>query len=72
MGASLITKQGAVKKKNAYLFQHQVRTNKMEPEYLENCLNLYSRKRLRPRHSFEIFPVPLQLWQLKVLLRDKL
>ena len=34
--ASLITKQGAVKKKNAYLFQHQDHMNKMDSEYLEN------------------------------------
>ena len=35
-GASLISKQGAVKKKNAYLFEHQGQTNKMDSEYLEN------------------------------------
>ena len=34
--ASLISKQGAVKKKNACLFQHQGHTNKMDSEYLEN------------------------------------
>ena len=35
-GASLISKQGAVKKKNAYLFQHQGHRNKMDSEYLES------------------------------------
>ena len=35
-GESLISKQGAVKKKNAYLFQHQDHTSKMDSEYLEN------------------------------------
>ena len=35
-GTSLITKQGAVKKKNAYLFQHQGHINKMDSKYLEN------------------------------------
>ena len=35
-GASLISKQGAVKKKNVYLFQHQGHMNKMDSEYLEN------------------------------------
>ena len=35
-GASLISKQGAVKKKNVYLFQHQGHTNKMDSKYLEN------------------------------------
>ena len=35
-GASLISKQGEVKKKNAYLFQQQGRTNKMDSDYLEN------------------------------------
>ena len=33
-GASLISKQKAVKKKNAYL--HEGHTNKMDSEYLEN------------------------------------
>ena len=35
-GASLISKQGAVKKKNAYFFQHQGHTDKMDSEYFEN------------------------------------
>ena len=35
-GESLISKQGAVKKKNAYLFQHQGHRNKMDSEYLES------------------------------------
>ena len=35
-GVSLICKQGEVKKKNAYLLQHQGHTNKMGSEYLEN------------------------------------
>ena len=39
-GASLISKQRAVKKKNAYSCQHQGHTKKMDSEYLENCLNL--------------------------------
>ena len=34
--ASLITKQRAVKKKNAYLIQYQDHMNKMDSEYLEN------------------------------------
>ena len=35
-GASLIGKQGAVKKKKVYLFQHQGHTNKIDSKYLEN------------------------------------
>ena len=35
-GASLIIEQEAVKKKNAYLFEHQGHRNKMDSEYLEN------------------------------------
>ena len=35
-GASLIIKQGIVKKKDGYLFQHQGHTNKMDSEHLEN------------------------------------
>ena len=35
-GASLISKQGVVKKKNVYLFQHQGHTNKIDSKYLEN------------------------------------
>ena len=35
-GASLITKEGVVKKKNANLFQHQGHTNKMDSDYYEN------------------------------------
>ena len=34
-GASLISKQGVVKK-NVYLFQHQGHTNKIDSKYLEN------------------------------------
>ena len=34
--APLISKQGPVKKKNVYLFQHQGHTNKMDSKYLEN------------------------------------
>ena len=40
-GASLITKQGVVKKKNVYLFQHQGHTNKMDSAYLENYSWIY-------------------------------
>ena len=35
-GASLTSKQGTVKKKNVYLFQHQGHTNKMDSKYPEN------------------------------------
>ena len=41
-GASLISKQGAVKKKNVYLFKHQGHTNKMDSKYLENCVWIYA------------------------------
>ena len=41
-GASLISKQGAVKKKNVYLFQHQGHTNKMYSKYLENYVWIYA------------------------------
>ena len=41
-GASLISKQRAVKKKNAYLCQHQGHTNKMDSEYLENYVWIYA------------------------------
>ena len=42
-GASLISKQGTVKKKkNGYLFQHQGHTNKMESEYLESYVWIYA------------------------------
>ena len=41
-GASLISKQGAVKKKNVYLFQHQGHTNKMDSKYLENYVWIYA------------------------------
>ena len=34
--ASFVTEQGAVKKKNAYLFQYQSHINKMDSEYLQN------------------------------------
>ena len=37
-GASLITKERAVEKKNEYLIQHQGRTNKMDSEHLKNCV----------------------------------
>ena len=41
-GASLISKQRAVKKKNAYLCQHQGHTNKTDSEYLENYVWIYA------------------------------
>ena len=41
-GASLISKQGTVKKKNVYLFQHQTHTKKMDSKYLENCVWSYA------------------------------
>ena len=41
-GASLISKQGAVKKKNVCLFQHQGHTNKMDSKYLENYVWIYA------------------------------
>ena len=41
-GASLITRQGAVKKKNAHLFQHQGHTNKIDSTYLENYIGIYA------------------------------
>ena len=41
-GASLISKQRAVKKKNAYLFQHQGHRNKMDSEYLESDVWIYA------------------------------
>ena len=47
-GASLISKQRAVKtlkKKNAYLCQHQGHTNKMDSEYLENYVWIYAQAR---------------------------
>ena len=41
-GASLINKERAVKKKNAYFCQHQGHTNKMDSEYLENYVWIYT------------------------------
>ena len=41
-GTSLISKQGAVKKKNMYLFQHQGHTSKMDSKYLENYVWIYA------------------------------
>ena len=41
--ASLISKKRAVKKKNAYLFQHQGNRNKMDSEYLEGSVWIYTR-----------------------------
>ena len=41
-GAFLISKQRAVKKKNAYLCQHQGHTNRMDSEYLENYVWIYA------------------------------
>ena len=41
-GASLVTKQRAVKKKNAYLFKHQGHTKNIDVEYLENYVSIYA------------------------------
>ena len=41
-GTPLISKQRAVKKKNACLCQHQGHTNKMDSEYLENYVWIYA------------------------------
>ena len=64
--------KGALKKKNAYLFQHQCHRNKMDSEYLESCLNLCSRKWLRPRRSLVRYLIPWQLWQLNTLFGNDL
>ena len=41
-GASLISKQRPVKRKNAYLRQHQDHTNKMDSECFENYVWIYA------------------------------
>ena len=41
-GASITTKQGVVKKKNTYLFQHLGHAIEMDSEYLENYVSIYS------------------------------
>ena len=61
-GVYLISKEGAVNKKHAYLFQHQGHTKKMKSGVSwELCLNLCSSKWLRPRHSFVMYLIHLQL-----------
>ena len=76
-GAPLISKQGEVKKKYVYLFQH----NKMylflhEQNGFEVSwkvfLNLCSRKWLRPRRILVGYLIPLQLQQLNTLFGDSL
>ena len=42
MDTSLISKQGAVKKKNMYLFHYQGHTSKMDSKYLENYIGIYA------------------------------
>ena len=41
-GTSWITKKGAVKKKTAYLFQHQGCMNKIDSDYVENYVWSYA------------------------------
>ena len=41
-GASLISKEVAVKKENLYLSQHQDHVNKMDSNYLENYVCIYA------------------------------
>ena len=63
-GASLISKQGAVKKKNVYLFQHQGHTNKMDSKYLENYVWIYA----HASDFCEIFRKPFFVEHLRWLL----
>ena len=72
-GASLISKQGAVKKKKCVFVStsrpHEQNGFKVSWKL---CLNLCSRKWLRPGCSLVRYLVPLQLWQLNTLFGDGL
>ena len=73
VAASLITKKGAVKKKNC-VFVSTSRSHEQNGfrESYKLYLNLRSRKWLRPRFSLVRYLIPLQLWQLKALFGDGL
>ena len=67
-GASLITKQGAVKKK--YVFVSTSRPHKQNVWKL--CLKICFRKWLKPNRSLVRYSIPLHLWQFKTLFGDGL
>ena len=71
-GASLISKQRAVKKKMHICVNIKAtRTNGFRV-FWKLCLNLFWRKWLRPRRSLVRYLISLQLWQLNTLFRDSL
>ena len=72
-GASVISKQGAVKKKKC-VFVSTSRPHKQNgfKVFWKRCLNLCSRKWLGPRCSLVRYLIPLQLWQLNTLFGDGL
>ena len=69
-GTSLICKQGAVN----CIFVSTSRPHKQNGFRVswKLCLNLCSRKWLRPRRSLVRYLIPLQLWQLETLFGDGL
>ena len=72
-GESLISKQGAVKKKNCVFVStsrpHEQNGLKVSWKL---CLNLCSRKWLGPKCSLVRYLIPLHLWQLNTLFGDDL
>ena len=71
-GVFSITGQGAVKEKIRICFDIKTtRTNGFRVTW-KLCLNLCSRKWLKPRCSFVKYLISLYLWQLKTLFRDGL
>ena len=72
-GASLISKQRAVKKKKC-VFVSTSRPHEQNGFRVswKLCLNLCWRKWLRPRLSFVRYLISLQLWQSNTLFRDGL
>ena len=71
-GASLITKQGPVKKQMCICFNIKATQAKWIQSILKTMFNLCSCKSFRLRHSLVRYLVPLQLWQLKTLSGDGL
>ena len=71
-GASLISKQGAVKKKCVFVSTSRPQEQNGFRVSWKLDLNLCSRKWLRPRRSLGRYLIPLQLWQLNTLFGDGL
>ena len=71
-GVSLISKQGEVKKENVFVSTSRPHKQNGFKVSWKLCLNLCSRKWLRPRCSLVRHLIPSQLWQLNSLFGDGL